>query len=663
MGRPGQRGAREKDADSLRATAALARGDLPAAAQAYREAIARGTSDPDAYNNLGVILAQEAKLDEAIPLFELALARKGDHQDARRNLAHARALRGIARFKAGLTHQAEEDLRAALTLDPGSARLATQLGEVLARLDRAGEAMEHYRRAIALDPRDAAAHINLGAMLYSAGRAAEAAPILERAVVLAPEQAAPLITLSGVEERVGQISRAEGYARRAVALAPRSADAHNNLGMMLMLQGDLPGALHESRQAVALAPGRADYQSTLLMRQSYDPAIAPEALAAQHRSFDALFGAPGAGRPRRPRDPARRLRVAYLSPDLRAHSVAFFFEPLLRAHDRGAVEVTCYADSAVADQTTDRLRGHAEHWRMVKELSDQALAETISADGIDVLVDLAGHTHGNRMSLLARRAAPVQFTYLGYPATTGLAAMDYRVTDGVADPAGAEVLHSERLVRIEGGFLCYAPPFPAGEGPGVVAPPSSAGQPVTFGSFNALVKVNEPLLDLWAALLREVPEARLLLKARGLGEERARERILARLAAGGVSPDRVTLAPAVPQLAAHLDCYAGMDVALDTFPYNGTTTTCEALWMGVPVVTFAGSAHAGRVGASILSRVGLDELVGSTPARAMEIAARLARDRQRLVVLRQTMRDRMRASPLMDAARLARQLEQAYRQS
>lgn len=596
MQTPRERETGPKDGECQRAAAALARGDLDGAARAYRKAIRRGTTDPDAYNNLGAILARQGDLDAAILLFERALSLAPHGVDARANLAGALAARGAARYAAGRGDGAAADLRASLALDPRSPRTAA----------------------------------DLGAVLVTAGNPGEAAR----------------------------------WSREALALAPGFAPAHVNLSAALLQQGDLQGALRHGVEALRLAPERPDYHSAVLMALNYDPGVSPAALAREHLAFDARFGVAAPGSPRRRRDPGRRLRVAYLSPDLRRHSVAFFFEPLLGAHDRASVEITCYADSSASDGVTERLRASAEHWHVVAGTTDQALAERIARDEIDVLVDLCGHTGKNRMALFAGRAAPVQFTYLGYPATTGLAAMDYRVTDALADPVGAsEALHSERLVRLDGGFLCYSPPLPASECPAVTPPPSVAGGPVTFGSFNALMKVNDLVLDAWASLLHQVPGARLLLKAGALGDEEVRQRLWSRLEARQVDRTRVELLPAALGLAAHLATYQRLDIALDTFPYNGTTTTCEALWMGVPVIAFAGAAHAGRVGCSILERVGLGELAPATLAHALAAAVRLAGDPDRLVALRRSMRDRMLASPLMDAGRVARQLEAAYHQA
>jgi predicted O-linked N-acetylglucosamine transferase (SPINDLY family) len=321
--------------------------------------------------------------------------------------------------------------------------------------------------------------------------------------------------------------------------------------------------------------------------------------------------------------------------------------------------VTCYANGSEEDATTERLKALSDAWRIVAAKSDDEAHALIRDDRIDILVDLAGHTGRNRMTLFARRAAPIQVTYLGYPNTTGLKAMDYRFTDAMADPVGStEALHTETLVRLDGGFLCYRPPE---DGPAVAEPPVVASGCITFGSFNTLAKVNVALIARWSAILAGVPDSRLVLKARSFADPVARDYILQLFVQNGIAPERIELSDWTADTRSHLERYAGIDIALDTFPYNGTATTCEALWMGVPVVTMAGRVHASRVGASLLSRIGLDALIASSPEAYLRAAIDLAHDLPRLRDLRGALRARMAASPLMDSARIARAVEAAYR--
>jgi predicted O-linked N-acetylglucosamine transferase (SPINDLY family) len=374
----------------------------------------------------------------------------------------------------------------------------------------------------------------------------------------------------------------------------------------------------------------------------------------------------------RDRDPQRRLRIGYVSADFRSHSVASFIEPVIAGHDRGAVEVVCYSD-AIADAVTERIRNEArpDGWCETRAFSDAALAEKIADDEIDVLIDLAGHTAGNRLLCFARRPAPVQVTYCGYPNTTGLAAMGWRLTDDIADPpvpadgavsadgAGPSDRHCvERLWRLPHGFLCFRPDPDAG----VPSPaPVLAEDRITFGSFNNLAKLGPDVLDLWAAVLKTTPWSRILLKARALSDTEVAGSMRQAFADRGIDPERVEIAPYAASPREHLALYRRVDIALDPFPYNGTTTTCEALWMGVPVVTLRGSAHAGRVGASLLHRVDCDELVAESAEDYLRITSRLAGERDRLVALRSNLRQRMAESPLTNPAIIARDLEAAFR--
>jgi protein O-GlcNAc transferase len=351
--------------------------------------------------------------------------------------------------------------------------------------------------------------------------------------------------------------------------------------------------------------------------------------------------------------------VGYLSPDFREHSTGYFVEGLLAGHDRGAVEVFCYSSGRAADGVTARLKEHFACFRNVVGMSDRSAAELIRRDGIDVLVDLAGHTGENRLLILAYKAAPVQVTYLGYPNTTGMTAIAYRLTDALADPPGEGVeRYSEKLVRLPGSFLCYRP---VEDAPEAGEPPAARQGSVTFGCFNAQAKINLPLVEQWSRILRRVARSSLIVKNASLADGATRDRLAGMFGVCGVGVERLELLGRTATPAQHLAVYRRVDIALDTFPYHGTTTTCEALWMGVPVVTLAGAVHRSRVGVSLLRSVGLPELVAGSWDEYVEIAAGLAGDRGRLVELRAGMRERMRESRLMDGAGLAREVEGAYR--
>jgi predicted O-linked N-acetylglucosamine transferase (SPINDLY family) len=339
--------------------------------------------------------------------------------------------------------------------------------------------------------------------------------------------------------------------------------------------------------------------------------------------------------------------------------VGYFIEPVLAHHDHNRFEVFCYSNLQQEDNVSERLKSRANYWRRIIALSDEQATQKIRADQIDILIDLNGHTGSNRLLVFARKPAPVQVTWLGYPATTGLSTVDYRLTDGFADPVGmTEHLHSEKLIRLPECFSCYRPPADAPEVSGL---PAREKGYVTFGSFNNQAKINREVMAVWAKILQAVPGARLTLKNAGLGSKIVQRKVRETFLGWGVEPDRIELLGHDPYESAHLERYRSIDIGLDPFPYNGATTTCEALWMGVPVVALAGQAHAGRVGVSQLSNLGLTELIGNTPEEYVAIATRWARDLERLSQLRAGLRARLAASPLTDAPRFTQNLEQAYR--
>jgi predicted O-linked N-acetylglucosamine transferase (SPINDLY family) len=378
-----------------------------------------------------------------------------------------------------------------------------------------------------------------------------------------------------------------------------------------------------------------------------------------HLRSASRFGPAAPARLERPR-PGARIRLGYLSADFCQHSVAHFIEPVLSHHDRSRFEVFCYHNGAREDQVTRRLQACAEHWRSVSEMTDDELEQTIRSDRLDLLVELSGNTDGHRLGVLARRVAAVQVTYLGYPNTTGLSAIDYRITDARADPPGeSDRLHVEQLVRLPDSFLCYAPPTLQ---IGPRTPPYRTNGYVTFGSFNNFPKLSPATLSLWTQILTAIPRSKLLVKSHGLHDPGLRALLLERLRNSGIGPERAVIVPPHADHEGHMRAYGQIDIALDTFPYNGTTTTLDALWMGVPVVTLAGDRHAARVGDSILSALGLPELGARSGAEYVSRTLRLANDPKRLDALAHSLRQRLIGSPLAAGAQFTSRLEQAYLQ-
>jgi len=571
--------------------------------------------------------------------------------------------RGDKYFRDGELARAEEYYRQALAANPEFAEAWNSLGNALCLQGRHAEATACYQKAIALKPDYAGAYNNLGNLLHSQGRLADAIACYEKTLALMPEFAAEVHSnLGGALQQQGNLADAVDCYRKAIELKPEYAGAHSNLGAVLRDQGKAAVAVESFRVALALEPNDAEVHSNLLLIMQYSDNIPPSDVFAEHLQFSRQFEAPLKSlwpQHANVADPKKRLKVGYVSPDFRSHSVAYFIEPVLENHDKSRIEVFCYYNYAGADEFTDRIKRAADHWVSCVGWSDQGLAERIRADGIDILVDLAGHTAHNRMLTFARKPAPVQVTYLGYPNTTGLTAIDYRITDGHADPADmTRQFHVEALWHLPETSWCYRP---QDNSPDVFDhPPMEDNGYVTFGCLNNFAKVTDRVIAAWARLLEKVPSSRLLLKIKGIESTRYRAEVEMRFAGLGMPVARLVL---LGQQNEHpYMLYNRMDLALDPFPYNGCTTSFDALWMGVPFVSLAGRTSVSRVGVSILANAGLPELIADSEETYVEVAAALAANPARLKALRAGLRERLKQCPLMNARRMSLSFEQAYRE-
>jgi Flp pilus assembly protein TadD len=499
----------------------------------------------------------------------------------------------------------------------------------------------------------------LGHTLLRLGRLAEARACFRALVDKVPHSWHAHYDLASVCHLLGYHEEAVTHFRRAERLNPDEAAIPDSIAIDLCCQGRHEEAIQCHRRALDLDPTFVRGYSNLLLTLHYQPDPDPDALFLEHLRWGKAHGDVAVlPPPQNNNDPNRCLRVAYISNDFRTHSVAYFIEPLLFAHSRDVVEVWCYTSLQDGDTTTGRLRSLADRWREIAGMSPRAAAQRIRNDRIDILVDLGGHTSSDILRVFAHRPAPVQITYLGYPDTTGLPSIDYRLCDEATDPREEPSRCTEEVIRLPGCFLCYQP---FGANPPVTRLPAARNGHVTFGSFNNLAKINQRVVALWADLLRQVEEARLFIKNPSFTDPPTRDRYYELFQAHGVPRERIDLQGRTETVADHLALYGRLDIALDTFPYNGTTTTCEALWMGVPVITLTGSTHAGRVGTSLLRTVGLRELVARDRDHYLEIAAGLAADREYLAALRTSLRDRLMSSPLCDAEPFTRHLEETYR--
>jgi len=614
----------------------------------------------DAHVNAGDALRAIGSVDSAIASYQKAIALNPSHLVAHNNL-------GVALRDLGRIDEARAAFQKVTELDPalpqGHSNLAGTLKDI-------SQVIAEHRKAIALKPGEAKFHNDLGTALEASGQLREAEAAYEQAIALDPNYAEAVTNLGNAYHRLGRIDDAMQAYRKAISISPDLPQAWCNLGNLLKDQGQIDPALKALKMSVQVAPRSslkdkaAAFHSNLLLCLHYDPAYEPRKVFQEHLHWAELHAKPLSGeiggRHGNDCDPRRRLRIGYVSADFCRHPVNFFFEPILAHHDHANFEVFCYADEIWPDAVTDRLRSQADHWRNITAITDRAAADLIRRDGIDLLIDLGGHTGYNRLLVFARKPAPVQITYLGYPDTTGMTAIDYRFTDALADPPGVtESLHTEQLVRLPRSAWCYLPPATT---PAVDPPPSLQAGCITFGSFNILPKITPIVMETWSQILLAVPGSKLLMKNKGLSDASTADQVRGHFECHGIEAQRLIFRSNDASHADHLRSYSQMDIALDPFPYHGTTSTCETLWMGVPVVALAGQTHVARVGVSLLNNVGHAEWVARSPQEYIEIATSLAGDPSRLATIRSSLRDRFRASPLCDYVGFTRHLETAYRQ-
>lgn len=569
----------------------------------------------------------------------------------------------LVAFQTGRLDAAIELVRSAIASSQPSAHYLNDLGTMLRSQGKIGDALSSYRQARALDPARADVHYNLANALREGKDLAGATISYAAAVAVQPDFIDAYFHLGNVLAEQGRIEEAVEKFLTTLSLHPNHAGALYNLANARSDQGRLDEAVIMYRKTLAINPDFYEARSNLLWTLQYMNDVPQEEVFAEAMKFADVHEAPLRVKwtqHRNSRDPQRRLKVGYVSADFRRHSVAYFAESLLEKHDRTQVEVFCYYNNEGIDAVTRRFMALADHWIPCRSLDDAALAACIRDDGIDILVDLAGHTAHHRLLVFSSKPAPVQVTYLGYPATTGLSAIDYRITDVHADPPDAsDSFYTEHLIRLPETFLCYQPPDLALT---VRSTPALHNGYITFGSFNALPKITSQVIGLWARTLINLPTSRMLLKAAGFENAATRDRFLNMFDLHGVAPSRISFMGKDASFEEHLVRYHEVDIGLDPFPYNGTTTTLEAMWMGVPIVTLRGDRHATRVGASLLANVALGDLIATSEDMYMQIASGLASDIATLDGLRTELRGRLTNSTLVDSGRLAKEIESVYRQ-
>lgn len=605
--------------------------------------------DPAVLHLLGIVAAQTGRHALAIERLERAIEASPDQASCYCNLGSSYA--ALGRHAEAITA-----FEQALALDPTYAMACNNLGNALRECGKPEAAIASLQRALALQPDYADAYNNLGSVYKSLGRLDEAVACYRSALERAPALAVAHFNLGNALHAQVHLNAAIDSFLAALELDPAMVMAHNNLGLVLKDIGKLDDALTCFRNALTLVPDDVNANSNLLYCVNYHPTMPAQDIFAAYQAWDARQAARLAGAmlpAANVRDPARRLRVGYLSADLRHHSVIFFAGPLIEQHDKAAVEVFCYYNQSVQDAYTERMIAAADHWLACQDMSDEALAARIRADGIDVLVDLSGHTLGNRLLVYARKPAPVQVSWLGFGYTTGLRAMDYFIGDAHFTPPGSDELFSETVYRLPRACWSYEPPAAPDPGP----LPARARGHVTFACVSTTVRLQECVIEAWAAILRRLPQARLRLDTRNFSDPDLCREMEAHFARHGVAADRLQIGFTSPVW----QVYQEVDIVLDCFPHNCGTTTLEALWMGLPVVSVKDRPSMGRIGDSVLSALGKEGWVAENIPGYVELAVALAQDIDALEHERRTLRRQMQASPLQDHAGFARAMEAAYR--
>jgi predicted O-linked N-acetylglucosamine transferase (SPINDLY family) len=623
-------------------------GRLPSAQQIYRQILQAEPDHPDALHLLGLIAQQVGQPAVAVELMGRAIA-----VNPRVAIYHCNL--GTACRNLGRLDEALDCFQRAVELNPEFAEAHYNRANTFQEQGRLDEAAASFRQTIRFRPDFAEAHSNLGVILQQQGQTQAAIACFQQALRFRPEHVEAYNNLGNAWYHLGQFDEATRCFQQALQLRPEFAEGQNNLGNVLKDQGLVEEALACYRRAAELAPAMTAAHSDAVACEHYRPGVTLARLAEVHAGWDQRHAAPLRSTWRahaNSRDPERTLRLGFVSPDLARHPVGYFLVRTLEALRAEPCEVICYWNGSQRDEMTGRLQAAATAWREVHGLPEQALAEEVRGDAIDILFDLAGHTANGRLLVFARKPAPLEIAWIGYEGTTGLAAMDYLVADRHVVPPGAEPFYREQVLRMPDGYLCYDPPA---EAPGVgPLPARECGWP-TFGCFNNLAKITPQVAALWGEILRKAPQARLMLKARGLDAPATARRYRELFAAQGVSDQRLELSGWSPY-AEMLAKYHEVDVALDPFPFSGSATTCEALWMGVPVVTCPGETFASRHALSHLATVGLTETIARDWDEYVKLAVALAGDLPRLAGLRAQLRAQMAGSPLCDGPRFARNL-------
>ncbi|MBF0180521.1 MAG: tetratricopeptide repeat protein [Magnetococcales bacterium] len=631
-------------------------GRLAEAEQGYRAILHLDPRHPDAQHNLGILAWQNGHPQAALTHLQAALAVNPSHPQYRASGCEILTHLGTALQKQGRPESAETHFRQALQLQKNAVATLAAFADLLRETGRLEEAQACLIEALTHDPDHVPALNNLGLVHQRQGRLDVAEKVLRHALTLAPRQAEIHGNLAIVLAEQGRIVLAETSLHQALSLQPDHADAHNNLGHLLRDQGRLAEADACYRRALALRPDALTIHDNLLFVPGLD-ARQFLADAKRYGELVANLATPFSHRPH-PEEVHRRLRVGLVSGDFRFHPVGYFLEGVLAAIPQDEIELFAYSAVLREDAMTQRMRASVPNWRPIRSLSDAGLAARIREDGIDILIDLAGHTVDNRLPVFAWKPAPVQVAWLGYFASTGVTAMDYLLGNAINLPDEELWQYVEKPWRMPESHLCFAPPRDAPE----VAPlPASRGGSITFGCFNKHMKLNAEVLACWAEILHRAPVSRLLLKNASLADPTIRQRLIGQFRELAIAPERLLLEATQPRTH-YLAAYHRVDIALDPFPFPGGTTTVEGLWMGVPCLTMRGEGFIGHQGETLLTHAGLPDWIADDPSDYIAKAVAFSNDSNHLATLRASLREQLDHSPLCDAPRFARHLAQALRE-
>lgn len=636
----------------LRGLAFYRQGHTAKAVASFLDAVKQNSRHADSLHMLGVCKAQKGELASAIQLMRAAVEIKPAYPGYRFNLAKALELTAS-------DVEAEVEYLEVLKLDARNVDALINLSCLMLGRSKSEAAKQFAERALELQADSLGAQNNLALALNALDQSEEAEQILLGALQRHPDSADTLVNLSRIYKRRDRYQDAIACLRKAVSINPELPEALSNLASVLKFEGKLDEALVYFRKALRLAPN-VTVHSNLLFTLNYHPDYSATDVFQEHLAWGQRY-ANGLSRAAAFVTPesigSRRLRIGYVSPDFKQHAVATFLKPILAHHDKSNFEIFCYSDVSKADDSTRWFQHQCDVWQDIVGMTDAEVAGLIRKDRIDILIDLAGHTSGgSRLLIFARKPAPLQMSYLGYLGTTGMDAMDYKITDAAMDPEGvAERYHTERLLRLPHSMWCYSPP---GCAPETACSPAVMRGHITFGSFNNSAKVNPKVIDAWCQILHALPNARLIMVTKGDGG--VHEYFMGQFVGHGIAHERIDLRSRM-SLAEYLKLHAEVDIQLDTFPYTGGTTTCHSLWMGVPVLTCPGEKPFSRSGASILHGLGLDDWVVDSVQDYIETAVIKAADVSALQSLRSELRSRMQASPLTNGMAFTRTLEHAYR--